>query len=87
MSAERPGNSSYLWTRSISAADLASRYGLGTLITASSEADPNVAHEGVWDNRVRLVGTKATVVVSNWGFRGADGLNSSGFAITGVVPG
>jgi len=82
-----PGNSSYLWHVSISAADLATRYGLGQLTAASTEPDPNTPYEGVWDNRVRLVGATRTVVVSGWDFRNAFGLKSPGFTITGVVRG
>jgi hypothetical protein len=82
-----PGNSNYQWTRSLDAAAIASRYQLGQLTAASTEPDPATPYVGVWDHRVRLVGTAGTVVVSGWDFRNAFGLPSPGFAITGVVAG
>lgn len=82
-----PGNPNYQWTRSIDAAAIASRYQLGELTAASTEPDPNTPYVGVWDHRVRLVGTLGTAVVSGWDFRNAFDLRSPGFAITGVVTG
>lgn len=74
-------NPNHRWTRVIDAHTLAAAYNLGTLTGAVSEADPNLPHIGVWDNRLRLTGTNGTVVVTNSTIRSAFGLPSPGFLV------
>lgn len=80
-----PQNRLYQWTRTIDAAAVAARYGLGTLTGAATERDPSTIYYGNWGNRVALTGTAGTAVVSAWDFRNAFGLPSPGFMISGVA--
>ncbi len=77
-------NPNYVWTRTVDAATLETKYGLGSLIGAYSEADPGSSAYGVWANRVVLQGTNGTVAVSDLDFRNAFGFPSHGFTIVGV---
>jgi hypothetical protein len=79
-----PGNPNYTWTRTIAATDLEARYSLGNLVDARSERDPSSTANGVWGNRVVLVGSDRTVVVSDLDFRRAYGFPSHGFSIAGL---
>lgn len=81
-----PQNTSYLWNRSLNAATIAARYGLGQLTAATTERDPGTAYDGKWGNRVRLQGTTREVLVSAWDFKTAFGLPSLGFVISSVTP-
>ena len=80
-----PQNPNYQWTRTLDAAAVAARYGLGTLTGAATERDPASPYDGIWGNRVVLPGTAGTVVVSAWDFRNTFGLPSPGFVVRGVV--
>jgi len=82
-----PQNTSYLWNRSVNAATIAARYGLGQLTAATTERDPASVYDGPWGNRVRLQGTTREVLVSAWDFKTAFGLPSPGFVITSVTRG
>lgn len=79
-----PGNPNYTWTRTISAADLAATYGLGTFTGAYSERDPASNANGVWAYRIVLQGTAGTVTVTNLAFRTRFGFPSHGFQVAGV---
>jgi peptidoglycan hydrolase-like amidase len=78
------GNPNYTWTRTVAAADIEARYGLANLVDAYSERDPSSNAHGVWGNRVVLVGSDHTVVVSDLDFRRAYGFPSHGFTIGGL---
>jgi len=78
------GNPNYLWTRTVAATDIESRYGIADLVDAYSERDPSSDANGVWGNRVVLVGSDRTVVVSDLAFRSAFGFPSHGFSVAGA---
>ena len=82
-----PQNPNYQWTRTLDAAAVAARYGLGVLTAAWTEPTPGSPYDGVWANRVRLQGTAGEVVVSNWDFRNTFGLPSPGFTIRSASAG
>jgi len=79
-----PGNPLYTWSRTVDAATLEARYGLGNLVGAYSEPLPGSSWYGQWGNRVVLQGTAQTVVVSNLEFRNTFGFPSHGFTIAAV---
>jgi SpoIID/LytB domain protein len=79
-----PANPNYKWTRTVDAAALEVKYRLGNLTGAHSERQPSSTARGVWGNRVVLVGTKATVAVTDLDFRKAFGFPSHGFTIVAV---
>jgi hypothetical protein len=82
-----PLNPNHRWTRIISADQLASRYGVGTLSGARTETDPaqiRLGREGVWANQVVLEGSRR-VVVDAWAFRSAFGFPSQGFTVTALT--
>jgi hypothetical protein len=80
----QPGNPNYSWTRTVDAAAIEARYGLGNLIGAYSEPDPSSSAYGVWAYRVVLQGSDRTVATSNLEFRNGFGFPSHGFTITAV---
>ena len=82
-----PSNPNHRWTRVIDADVLESAYGLGSLVGARSEADPNRPFVGVWDQRVRLIGTNASAIVPNLTLRSAFGFPSHGFVVRAVTRG
>ncbi len=80
-------NPNHRWTRIIPADRVASRYGVGTITAARTEADPVLVgrgQQGIWANRVVLGGSR-TVQVDAWTFRGNFGLPSPGFTVTPIT--
>jgi hypothetical protein len=80
-----PGNPNHRWTRQLDAPAIAAHYGLGELVSASTERDPASPYDGIWGNRVRLQGTVRTVVVSAWNFRNTWGFPSPGFVVRQLI--
>jgi peptidoglycan hydrolase-like amidase len=80
-----PANPNHRWVRIIDADQLEVAYGLGSMIAATTEPDPGGTSVGIWDNRVRLRGTKATMVVSTLAIRSAFGLPSHGYTVSGIT--
>jgi hypothetical protein len=81
------GNPNHRWTRVVHAHALANAYGLGSVTSAVTEADPTVSFDGVWDNRVRVVGTSGVAVIPALTFRSTFGLPSHGFTVSAATRG
>jgi Stage II sporulation protein len=81
------GNPLHRWTRVLDASAIASKFGVGTLTAAWSEPDPATNWEGAWGNRIRLVGTSNSQIVSALDLRSAFGLPSHGISIRVVTRG
>ncbi len=79
------GNPNHRWTRMIDADLVASRYGLGGLVTGTTVADSGSLYDGIWANKVVLDGTSGDRTVSVWDFRNAFGLPAPGFTITPIT--
>jgi Stage II sporulation protein len=79
-----PGNPNYTWSRTVDAAAIEARWGLGNLVGAYSEPDPSSTGYGVWGYRIVLQGTDRTVAVGNLEFRNAFGFPSHGFSVAGA---
>lgn len=75
-------NPNYRWTRTVDAAALEGRYGLGNLVGAYSERQPGSIYDGQWGNRVVLQGSERTVVIGNLELRNAFGFPSHGFIVS-----
>jgi hypothetical protein len=73
-------NPLHRWTRTLDPTALASRYGLGTLLSVS-QVDGDPRYDGIWYNDVVLVGTSRTVRVDAWTFRNNHGFPSPGFTV------
>jgi peptidoglycan hydrolase-like amidase len=79
-----PSNRLHRWTRTLDAAALAARYGLGTLTSVTMDEAASAAnrlYDGIWYNDVVLTGTGGTKRVPAWTFRGDNGLPSPGFTL------
>jgi Stage II sporulation protein len=82
-----PGNPLHRWTRVVDAGAVGTKFGVGTLTAAWSEPDPATNWDGVWGNRIRLVGTSGSKIVSALDFRAAFGFPSHGISIRTVTRG
>jgi peptidoglycan hydrolase-like amidase len=78
-------NPNHRWTRIVDAHLVASAFGLGQITSAFTEPDPTMPFDGVWDNRVRIVGTTGTRTFSALDFRSTYGFPSHGFVIRAVT--
>ena len=77
-------NPNHRWTRTLGAADLASKYGLGQITSASmvDAADSRYqVYDGIWFNDLVLTGTNGTKRIQAWDFRNAFNLPSPGFTV------
>ena len=82
-------NLNHRWTRVLDADDLASRYGLGSVTSASmveAAASQYQQYDGIWFNDIVLTGSNGTTKRMNaWDFRGEQGLLSPGFTVRVVT--
>ena len=79
-------NRNHRWTRVLDGDALAARHGIGTLTSVTMvEGDPR--YDGIWYNDVVLTGTRGTVRIPAWTFRGQNGLPSPGFTLRGEARG
>jgi peptidoglycan hydrolase-like protein with peptidoglycan-binding domain len=79
-------NPNHRWTRILDADDLASRYGLGTLTSASmteAAASQYRQYDGIWFNDIVLTGANGRDPkrMNSWDFRRDHGLPSPGFTV------
>ncbi len=79
------GNPNYQWTRTVDAAGIESRYGLGHLIGAYSEPDPSSTPTACGATGSSWSAAPAPSSCRTWDFRNAFGLPSPGFTIAGVA--
>jgi hypothetical protein len=81
-------NPLHRWTRTLDPAALASRYGLGTLlsITQVDGVGVNSLYDGIWYNDVVMVGTSRTVRLDAWTFRNHHNFPSPGFTVRAEAP-
>jgi peptidoglycan hydrolase-like protein with peptidoglycan-binding domain len=80
-------NPLHRWTRTLDPETLATRYGLGTLLSISMvDGDPR--YDGIWYDTVVMTGTaRATPLqVGAWKFRNDNGLPSPGFTLSVEAP-
>ena len=82
-----PLNPNHRWTRIIDADSLEAAYGLGSMTGAFTEPDPAAPYVGVWDNRVRLIGTSGSATIGALTLRSTFGFPSHGFTIRAVTRG
>jgi peptidoglycan hydrolase-like protein with peptidoglycan-binding domain len=82
-------NPNHRWTRVLDADALASRYGLGTITSASMTEAAESRYrtfDGIWFDDIVLTGSNgATRRMNAWDFRGENGLPSPGFRVRVVT--
>ena len=77
-------NKNHRWTRVLDANALATRYGLGTLLSATMTEGSGLdgsRYDGIWYNNVVLTGTDGSKTIPAWTFRNDNGLPSPGFTL------
>lgn len=76
-----------MWTRSVSAAQLQSRYPqIGTLTSVVTRHDGLGGDWGGYTTEVVITGTNGSVTLSGWAFRTALGLPAPWYAVTPIFP-